>query len=185
MKKILIGIARLRGWKYDIPAPGSRPEIERCVMIMAPHTSSSDFYLGATCLWKLGVNFRVFIKQDYFKYPVVGWLLRRVGAIPVDRGNRHNGLVGQAVEAFQRNERFVMVITPEGTRKATKHWKRGFYEIATTAQVPIVLTYVDYGKKQMGVGPRFDPTGDWEADLKQIKEYYRNVHARHPENFVI
>lgn len=185
MKKLLIGIAKLRGWKYDIPAPGSRPEIERCVMIMAPHTAASDFYLGATCLWKLGVNFRVFIKQDYFKYPVVGWLLRRVGAIPVDRGNRHNGLVGQAVSAFEQNERFVMVITPEGTRKATRHWKRGFYEIAMGAHVPIVLTYVDYGKKQMGVGPRFDPTGDWEADLAHIKEYYRDVQARHPECFVI
>lgn len=185
MKKLLIGIARLFGWKYDIPKPGTRPEIERCVIIMAPHTSSFDFYLGATCLWKLGVNFRVFIKQDYFKFPIVGWLLRRIGAIPVDRGNRHNGLVDQAVKAYSQLERFVIVITPEGTRKPTRHWKRGFYEIATKAHVPIILSYVDYDTKHMGIGPRFDPTGNWEQDLAQIKEFYRNIHARHPEKFVI
>lgn len=185
MKKLFIGIARLCGWKYDVPPRGTRPEIERCVMIMAPHTSSLDFYLGATCLWKLGVNFRVFIKQDYFKYPVVGWLLRRIGAVPVNRGNRHNGLVEQAVKAYSQSERFVMVITPEGTRKPTRHWKHGFYEIAMAAHVPVVFTYVDYGKKRMGVGPRFDPTGDWDRDIARIKEYYRGIQAKHPENFII
>lgn len=183
MKKICIALARLLGWKYDVPEPGTRPEIERCVMIMAPHTSAADFFLGATCLWKLGVNFRVFIKKEYFN-AVVGPLLRGIGAVPVDRGNRHNGLVQQAVAAFKKEDRFVMVVTPEGTRKAARHWKRGFYEIAQQAGVPIVLTYVDYGRKQMGVGPRFDPTGDWDRDIVAIKQYYRNIQAKHPENYI-
>ena len=184
MKKIWIGIARLFGWTFDVPAPGSRPEIEHCVMIMAPHTATADYFLGAACLWKLGVNCRIFIKKEFFK-PVVGWLLHRFGAIPVDRGNRHNGLVDQAVAAFNANERFVVVITPEGTRKPTRHWKRGFYEIAQAARVPLILTYVDYATKTMGLGPTFDITGDWESDLKRIKEYYSHVTAKHPENFLL
>lgn len=175
-------MTRLRGWRFNIPTAASRPELERCVMIMAPHTSVSDFFLGAACLWKLGVNFRIFMKKEYFT-PVMGPMLRRIGVVPVDRGNRSNGLVQQAVAAFGREERFVMVITPEGTRKATRHWKRGFYEIAREARVPIVLTYIDYGKREMGVGPVFEPTDEWETDIRAIKDYYRNVTARHPEDF--
>lgn len=182
MKKIWIGIASLCGWKFDIPAEGERAELQRGVYIEAPHTSICDFFLGAACVWKLNVNARIFMKKEFFN-----WFTRRAlthfGVVPVDRGNRHNGLVGQAVKQFSENERMVFVITPEGTRKKVKRWKRGFYEIATQANVPIILTYIDYGRKVMGVGPAFYPTGDFDADMPQIMDFYRNIRARHPERF--
>lgn len=184
MKKICIALVKLFGWKYDVPHPhGSRPEIEHAVYIMAPHTSVWDFLLGVTCLWVLKVNYGVFIKKEFFNF-FTRRVLIHYGGVPIDRGNRHNHMVEQAVKLYNENERQVIVITPEGTRKPVKRWKRGFYEIATQANVPIVLTYGDYKKKIMGVGPTFYPTGDFDADMVKIKEYYKQFTACHPEKYI-
>ena len=184
MKKLCIALVKLFGWKYDVPQPhGSRPEIEHAVYIMAPHTSVWDFLLGVTCLWVLKVNYGVFIKKEFFNF-FTRRLLIHYGGVPIDRGNRHNHMVEQAVKLYAENERQVIVITPEGTRKPVKRWKRGFYEIAMQANVPIVLTYGDYKKKIMGVGPTFYPTGDFDADMVKIKEYYSQFAARHPEKYI-
>ncbi|MBR1792806.1 MAG: 1-acyl-sn-glycerol-3-phosphate acyltransferase [Bacteroidales bacterium] len=181
MKRIWMGIVRICGWKYNIPECGTRPELQHCVIAVAPHTSIDDFFLGACCLWKLGINFRIFIKKEFFnKFTRV--ILDKL-AIPVDRGNRSNGLVAQAVKYFNENDDFALVVTPEGTRKAVKRWKRGFYEIAVEAKVPIVLAYVDYGKKTMGVGPTFYPTGDFSADLPKIMDFYKDITPRHKEGY--
>ena len=182
MKKLWLAIVKICGWKYDIPEAGTRPELHHCVMVVAPHTSVDDWLLGICCLWKLGVNHHIFIKKEFFNI-ATGWLLRRTGAIPVDRGNKKNGMVQQAVAHLKQNDDWTLVVTPEGTRKAVNRWKRGFYEIATNAGVPIVLTYIDYGKKTMGVGPTFIPTGDFAADMPLIMDFYRDKTARHPKGF--
>jgi 1-acyl-sn-glycerol-3-phosphate acyltransferase len=108
-----------------------------------------------------------------------------LGAIPVKRGNRHNDMVAQMVKQFNERESFYLVITPEGTRKKVKKWKKGFYQIATQAGVPIVVSVVDYGNKQMGPLGEIIPSGNFEADIKIIKECYRGVKAKHPEGFSI
>ena len=136
MKKLCIALVKLFGWKYDVPVPGTRPEIEHAVYIMAPHTSVWDFLLGVTCLWVLKVKYGVFIKKEFFNF-FTRRVLLHYGGVPIDRGNRNNHMVDQAVKLYAENERQVIVITPEGTRKPVKRWKRGFYEIATRANVPI------------------------------------------------
>ncbi len=175
-------VERLLGWRYKIPEPGSRPELQRCVIVVAPHTSVLDFFYGATCLWKLEVDFRIFMKKEFFNIFTRG-ILNKIGVIPVDRGNRHNGLVEQAVDYYATHEHLALTITPEGTRKAVKRWKRGFYDIAVKAGVPIVPAYVDYAKKEMGVCEAFYPTGDFLADLPVLMKVFENVTAKHPENY--
>ncbi len=177
MKKLWIAIAQLFGWKYDIDGFEQRPELHHCIMIEAPHTSIYDFLLGATCVWKLGVNARFFIKKEFFVFPLRG-LLRWCGALPVDRGNRNNHLVDQAVAALRQNPDFSIIITPEATRKRVKRFKRGFYEIATAADVPIVLTYIDYRTRKMGIGPVVVPSGDFNADMRKILAFYEGITPR-------
>ncbi|MBQ9639671.1 MAG: 1-acyl-sn-glycerol-3-phosphate acyltransferase [Bacteroidales bacterium] len=182
MKKLWIAVVKLFGWKFDLPSADRQQEMDRCVIIMVPHTSAYDYFVGAACVWMLGNNSRIFIKKEYFNW-FTRPFLNAFGGIAVDRGNRNNGLVEQAVHLFDTNEKFSFVITPEGTRKAVKRWKRGFYEIAVKAQVPIVLSYVDYKTKHMGIGPTFWPTGDFNADMPKIMEFYRNSHPKHPEGY--
>ena len=50
--------------------------------------------------------------------------------------------------------------------------------------VPIVLAYIDYKDKEVGIKKVFMPTGDVEKDMRMIKSYYKSFHARRPENFV-
>lgn len=183
MKHIWIAIVRLCGWKLILPEPGTRPELRRCVFAVAPHTAMSDFFVGAAYLWSLDVNGHIFIKKEFFRWPV-GGLLRHLGAIPIDRGNRKNDMVGQAVREFAKGESFSLAITPEGTRKPVHRWKRGFWEIAHQAQVPIVPAFLDFSKKEIYIGESLWTTDDFEADIAHIRSLYSSSMAKRPNQFV-
>jgi len=78
----------------------------------------------------------------------------------------------------------ILMFTPEGTRGKTSHWKVGFYQTAVGANVPIILGYVDYKRKVMGVSDPLYPTGDLETDFEKIKAFYEaNGYPRHPERW--
>ena len=184
MKQLWVKILKCLGWTFDPVHPSSVPHLHHSVMIMAPHTSNLDFFVGAGCLFNIRVDARIFIKKESFNV-LTRRLLRACGAVPVDRANARSaeGMVETAVRHFQQEERFTLVITPEGTRKRVRRWKRGFYQIACRAQVPILLTYIDYRTKHTGVGPAFFPTGDYEADMRQIMRHYESITPKHPENY--
>lgn len=153
----------------------------KCVVCIAPHTSNWDFVLGVLCRRALGLPIAFFMKKEWFRFPL-GCVMRRLGGIPVDR-SRHASLTDQMAEAFAQHDRFYIAVTPEGTRSYTRCWKRGFYVIAQKAQVPIMLAYIDYAKKELGFGCLFEPTGDIEADMPAIKSFYKNIVAKKPEKF--
>lgn len=171
---------KVGGWTpvYDVPA-----DLGNAVCLVAPHTAIADFFVGLNFYWAHDLKFKVMIKQEFFK-PVLGWLLKKVGGVPVNRGHR-NHLVEQMTEMFSQNQDTQLLICPEGTRKKVKQWKRGFYLIAQGAQVPILLGFMDYKTKRCGVEKVFYPTGDYEKDLAEIWDYYRSIKVmgKHPEQF--
>jgi 1-acyl-sn-glycerol-3-phosphate acyltransferase len=171
-------ILRLFGWHTHAVMPAG---IDKAVMIVAPHTSYWDFVVGKMTFWSSRCEIKVLIKAESFFFPL-GWLLRQLGGVPVARGQKNN-LVGQVTELFNNNKKMIVVITPEGTRRKVRHWKKGFYYIAMEAKVPIALAFIDYGTKTGGIGPMFYPTGDYEKDMAVIMEYYRDKKGRHPERF--
>lgn len=183
MKKIWIKIVKLFGWHLELPQKGSRPEMERCVFVVAPHTSILDFFVGAAYLWSCCSNGKIFIKKEFFRWPVKS-LLERLGAISIDRGNRKNDMVGTAVREFAKGEPLSIAITPEGTRKPVKRWKRGFWEIAHQANVPIVPTYIDFEMKKIGAFDTIYPSDDYEADLLKVRRLYIREMAKHPGKFI-
>ena len=183
MKKIWIAITRLCGWKFILPEKGSRPELDRCVYAVAPHTSSADYMVGTAYLWQVCKNGKIFIKKEYFKGPL-GPVLRHLGCIAIDRGNRKNDMVGAAVAEFAKGGPLSIAITPEGSRKPVRRWKRGFWEIAHQAGVPIVPAFLDFGNKKIWVGEPIWTTGDMEADMLKIRSLFKKEMAKHPENFI-
>lgn len=171
-------ILKLLGWK----AVGYPPEnITKAVFITAPHTSFVDFFIGRLYCWSRKIPAKIFIKQEAFKWPYKR-LLKYVGGIPVDRSQPGNR-VEQAALMIKNNDPIFLAITPEGTRKRIDVWKRGFYYIAQQADVPIVLSYLDYGKKEVGIGPILKVTGDINKDMETIQDYYRGMQGRYPEKF--
>lgn len=171
-------LLRMAGWQIL----GDLPEnIRKCVIIAAPHTSNWDFVIGRLAYYVLGVPVKFLIKKESF-VGLTGYLLKKMGGIPVDR-SRSNNLVEQIARLFAKEAQLNVVITPEGTRKLVREWKKGYYYIALKANIPIVMGFLDYGRKQAGFGPILYPSGDYEKDFEQIKNFYQDKQARYPKMF--
>ena len=183
LKKVWIMLVKLLGWKLNLPEKGSRPEFERCVFVMAPHTSALDFIIGAAYLWSCCSNGRVFLAKEFFFWPL-GPFLRRLGCISIDRGKfTTKKMVTKAVDEFGKGGPLSIVITPEGTRKATEKWFKGFWEIANQAGVPIVPTYVKFKTKKIGAFDTIIPTNR-ESDLLMVRKLYKKEMAKYPDKFI-
>jgi 1-acyl-sn-glycerol-3-phosphate acyltransferase len=131
----------------------------------------------------IGGKPHVLMKKEWFFFPL-SYLLKSLGAVPVNRGKR-TSVSDQMVELFNSRNHFQLAISPEGTRKKNARWKTGFYYIALNAGVPITLAYINYAKKEVGVNTIFYPTGDFTKDIEEIINYYKYVQAKHPHKFAI
>lgn len=156
-----------------------KPPSKKYVLIGAPHTSNWDFVVGLLALWALGIRARWLGKKELFR-PPLGLLMRLLGGIPVDRSRRNN-LVDQVVEVFRREEEIAILITPEGTRGKAPYWRTGFYHMALKAGVPIALGYVDFRRKEVGIGAYLWPTGDLRRDFAGIRAFYQDKTGLRPE----
>lgn len=148
------------------------------VLVGAPHTSNWDFILMLAISWDLGIPVKYLGKKSLFK-PPFGWFMRALGGIPVDRANPA-GLVEAVVGRIEAGERFYLVVTPEGTRGKGRYWKSGFLRIATAANLPITLGYVDNPTRTTGLGLTFTPSGDVRADMDVVRAFYADKHGVRP-----
>lgn len=174
VRKALVTFYRARGWK----ASGAPPADGRCVIIAAPHTSNWDFLYFIGLTEDLGLKPHFMAKDSLFRWPL-GRFMRDMGGVPVMRSERAN-VVDTMVAEFARRDRFMLTIAPEGTRGKVGQWRTGFYHIALKAGVPLVVGMMDYRTKTGGLGPAIWPTGDYDADMTKIFEFYRTVTPRHP-----
>lgn len=167
-------ILKISGWRtHVIP-----PHTTRYVLIGAPHTSNWDFILALMLMTVERIPVRIMGKDSLFRWPL-GVFMRAIGAIPVNRRER-TSLVNQIVAKFNEHNDFIIGISPEGTRSRTSYWRTGFYYIAQQARVPIVMAYLDYKNKIVGLGPSIKPSGDIKADFSKIKEFYQGISGKYP-----
>lgn len=165
-------ILRLTGWRID----PQLPDLPKCVVIAAPHSSNWDFIIGIGFVFALRLDAHFIGKAQLFRGPLRP-LMRWLGGIPVDR-DRPQGFVDHAIALFGAREKLLVAVAPEGTRKPVDKWKTGFYRIALGAGVPIVPGYFDNGRRAVGMGPPFHPTGDTEADLATLRSFYATIPRR-------
>ncbi len=156
------------GWRVQ----GRLPDLPKCVIVGAPHTSNWDFVMFLALAFVLKGSMRYMGKAELFRSPFGGFF-RWCGGVPVDR-SKPQGLVEQTVQAIQEADHFQLVITPEGTRKRVGQWKQGFYHIAKQANIPVVTGYVDSITKTCGIGPTFTLTDDMEADISAIQAFFKD-----------
>jgi 1-acyl-sn-glycerol-3-phosphate acyltransferase len=178
LKSISRFILRIAGWKIRVEP---HQTYRRCVLIMAPHTSNVDFVIGRLALWAIGVKASFLIKKEAFFFPL-GPLLKKMGGIPVNRRQSKN-VVRQIAILLNKSYEMALVITPEGTRSLRHEWKKGYYYIASMAEVPVALGYLDYKKKEAGIGGILYPSEDYKSDKAKIYDFYKDFTARHPGKF--
>lgn len=167
----------LIGWRYA----GDFPNLPKCVLVIAPHTSNIDFPVGLAPLFALGLRLSFMAKSSLFWEPL-GTYLRWLGGAPIDR-KLTGGYVQAAIAQFDQHDQFILVITPEGTRTKVGRWKTGFYHIAHGAGVPIFPVVFDYGRREFRFEQPLLPTDDMEGDIETLRNYYNATQARKPENF--
>src|SRR5499426_3596018 len=176
MRGLAFSFMKAFGWGLE----GRLPDVNKLVVIAAPHTSNWDLPILLSLAFALKAKACWLGKHTLFRWPY-GFLFRWMGGLPVYRSASQN-VVAQSVEMFRNSEKLILTIPPEGTRSKVSHWKTGFYYIALGAEVPISLGFIDYKRKVSGVGPTIYPTGDIEADMEAIRNFYANVTAKYPEN---
>jgi len=180
LKAFTIFLFTIMGWKLKGIMP---PEITKCILVAAPHTSNLDFLLAMAGFYKMKLPVKYLIKKEWFDF----WLLKKIfrdsGALGVDRSKNSTMVDGLAELINSSKENMAIMISPEGTRKLVHRWKTGFYYIALKAKVPIALSYLDYRTKTAGIGPSFMPSGCFRKDMIQIRKFYQDKTAKFPENF--
>lgn len=169
-------------WITDWRTEGQLPIIPKFVLVVAPHTSNWDFPYGLFIAFILRAKIYWLGKEALFRMPLKRFF-QWFGGIPVDRSKSGN-VVAQSIKHFHGNERLILAIAPAGTRKRVKKWKTGFYHIATGANIPIVLGFLDYHRKVGGIGPVIYPTGNFEADIKTIRAFYDGIRGKYPDKSI-
>ncbi len=178
MKKRLYNFIfhRLLGWKLIGTVD---PDINKCIIIVVPHTSNLDFLLGLLIRGIMDVDINFVGKKELFNFPF-GYYFRSVGGAPLDRSGGKNN-VDATVEVFNKHETFRLALSPEGTRKKVNELRTGFYYIALKAKVPIIPVALDYGKKEVRVGNPIAVTGNFDEDMKAILPFFKGVQGKIPE----
>ncbi len=167
------GMLRATRWRLvgEVPRTG--------ILVGAPHTSNWDFVAMLAIAWSSGMSPQVLVKQSFFK-GVVGWVLRRLGGVPLDRQNP-GATIRALLDEAGGDKPFLLVIAAEGTRGKGEYWKPGFYRIAKQTGLPISLGFVDGPTRTLGIGPTFVPTDDVAADMDFVRAFYADKHGIRPE----
>ncbi len=176
-----VAFLKWAGWQLQGQLPVEAP---KSVLIAAPHTSNWDLPYTLMVAFALRLNVRWMGKASIFRWPF-GGLMRWLGGIAVDRDKSTNLVSASASTLAQAMEPMQLIVPPEGTRGRTRQWKTGFYYIAQQAQVPIILAFLDYEKRIGGLGPVFQPSGDIERDMLEIKRFYAPIKGRRADSFSV
>jgi len=167
---------RLLGWNIE---GAFDKNLKKAVVIVVPHTSWHDFYIGAFVRRILKTEINFVAKEELFAWPF-GWYFKWMGGAPLDRTSGQNK-VESIAKIFNSREEFRLAIAPEGTRKKVENWKTGFYYIASTAQVPIIRVAFDYKRKIVTIAEPFNPTGNINEDMIALRSFYKGVVGKVPE----
>lgn len=178
MKKIFAKfILKLLGWKIT----GDNFFPKKCVIIFAPHTSNWDFILGKCYAYIIGIQPKYLVKNELYFWPI-SLFIKNNGGIPVDR-SKSNSLVDQLSSMIKKEDKFMLTLSPEGTRSKVDKWKTGFYYVAKKADVPLVLAFIDFKNKILGSNKIIYDLENFQTVINDIQDYYKNCNGKYPNQF--
>jgi 1-acyl-sn-glycerol-3-phosphate acyltransferase len=168
--RLVLKVAR---WSFS----GTVPEVSKAVIIVAPHTSNWDFVIGAAGMLALDLDLRFLGKHTLFKGPL-GFLMRLLGGIPVDRSQPGSGVVEEMGNRMRTADRLLLALAPEGTRSSVKKWKTGFHRIALLGEVSIAPVTLDYARREIRFGTLVVPSQDLRSDIKELQSFFDGATGR-------
>ena len=166
------------GWEMVGEVP---KDVRKAVLVCAPHTSNWDFPLALAAFNIMGLKLNYFIKKSWFFFPM-NFFFRSTGAILVDR-TKKGGMVELMTQVLKDSDEMIVAVPAEGTRSWVPKWKTGFYHMATAANVPVFMGFVDFKKKHVGFGPPLTLTADFEKDMLHIQDFFKDKTPKFPEKY--
>jgi len=166
----------LFGWKVL----GEVPTEKKFILVGLPHTSNWDFVISWLALTAMGLKMKIFTKDAYHIWPL-NYFAAMIGVLPVNRRKSTN-FVGSVANMYQESEVLHATLAPEGTRKFTETLKSGYYHIAKTAEVLIVVAGTDYKNKSFTFMPARAPLPTFEEDQQNLIEFCKTQSGKIPEN---
>ena len=179
MKTISGKVLEKLGWEIK----GNFPDIKKSIIIFAPHTAHIDALYGKLGFVELGIRYLFLSKKELFFFPM-DIVMKKFGSIAV-RGVKNKNAIYQVVDLLNNTDELHIVISPEGWIKKVANWNKGFYYMALKAKVPIVVTYLDYKEKEMGIKGVIYDIEDYNSVIKQINTMYKGVSGKCPEQFIL
>ena len=176
LQKLAKIIMKIGGWTLV----GEVPALKKAVFIAAPHTSNWDGFWLLVAKCGLNIDVRFLAKHTLFWWPLSA-ILGFFGAIPIDR-SASSSTVDELVQLFAEEDQLFLALAPEGTRRWRPYWKTGFYQIAKAAKVPIILAFIDYREKRLGLGITLPEDQSSAADLEVLRNFYAPFVGRNPQN---
>lgn len=136
---------------YRIKVVGRENIPQGSAVMCANHSALLDpFFLCIAC--GIRENWLFMAKAELLKVPVLGWLLKKVGVIPVNRGATDISTIRDAIDALKNGKK--VMIFPQGTRVREGDddvaAKTGAAMIASRAKAPLVPVYISTNKKLFG-----------------------------------
>jgi 1-acyl-sn-glycerol-3-phosphate acyltransferase len=124
-------------WHFSVEGRGPADIRHAPYVVVANHESTADPFLLSSLPWDM----RWIAKVEMFKWPVIGWLMRWSGDIPLRRGDGESvrEMLAEARRTLDRG--LPVMIFPEGTRSPDGQlgrFKDGAFHLAIAAGVPIL-----------------------------------------------
>jgi len=170
-------LKNILSWKIN----GKFPEVQKSIVIFAPHTSYFDAIIGKLYINEIGIKHVFLSKKELFYFPM-NIVMKCFGSIPV-RGVTGKNAIFLVNNMLKESESLHIILSPEGTLAKVASWKKGFYYMAKKANVPIIVGYIDYQKKEIGIKCIINDTENVETVMRKIKLVYNDVTAKYPKKF--
>lgn len=167
---------RIFGWHIEGPAP----QTSRFILVSEHHTTNWDVAVLLYWAAKNGFMLRFMIKKEVEGWFLIGDLLKKAGAIYIDRDAPLSAMK-TILKAARGEENFRLLIAPKGTRAKTEGWKPGFYYLAQKLNVPLLPGGPDYKRKVAMTAPMITPSGDIHADIEQMRPFFEQLTPKHPQ----
>lgn len=137
--KSSLAMARLR-----VEVEGlERLDPRQTYIFMPNHASFLDILLAFA---HIPYNFRIITKEELFRFPFLGWALKRAWQIPMDRANPRKGLASLHQAAKLPEQGISVVVFPEGSRTSDgeiKDFKATLFILPIRTGTPVVPTLIE------------------------------------------
>ena len=148
------------------------------MIVFVPHTSNWDFVVGWLLVRAEDLQVTIFGKDQFFFFPFT-YAYSFFGVVPIRR-NLSSNFVEQATRRYQQESKFWSAMAPEGTRSYQQQLKSGYYYLAKSADVPLLLVGPDFKRKAFRVEPLRPVKPSFDQDAEQIAGFSKSIHAKKP-----